>query len=84
MSRGCLQDRSNCDVTFTRKTRHERWSAEDDELLREMSHAAKSITLMTVKLNRPYRIYQGPGRGYRHRYTRYPIGRRVSPGSLFD
>ena len=52
MSQGCLQDRSNRDVMFSRKTRHERWSAEDDELLREMSHAGKSITLMTVKLNR--------------------------------
>ena len=38
---------------FTRKARHEPWSAEDDELLRVMSQAGKSITLMTVKLDRP-------------------------------
>lgn len=38
---------------FSRKNRLEPWSAEDDELLRAMSHAGKSITLMTVKLNRP-------------------------------
>jgi hypothetical protein len=32
---------------------HERWSQEDDELLRKMSEAGKSLTLMTVKLNKP-------------------------------
>jgi hypothetical protein len=30
-----------------------RWSEEDDKLLRRMSEAGKSLTLMTVKLNRP-------------------------------
>jgi hypothetical protein len=40
-------------MMFTRKNRHERWSEKDDELLRTMSEAGKSITLMTVKLNRP-------------------------------
>jgi hypothetical protein len=30
-----------------------RWSEDDDRLLREMSEAGKSLTLMTVKLNRP-------------------------------
>ena len=40
-------------MMFIRKNRHERWSEKDDELLRTMSEAGKSITLMTVKLNRP-------------------------------
>jgi hypothetical protein len=30
-----------------------RWSEEDDKLLCSMSRAGKSLTLMTVKLNRP-------------------------------
>jgi hypothetical protein len=30
-----------------------RWSDEDDRLLRSMSEAGKSLTLMIVKLNRP-------------------------------
>jgi hypothetical protein len=33
--------------------RNARWSEEDDRLLRAMSEAGKSLTLMTVKLNRP-------------------------------
>lgn len=33
--------------------RSSRWSEEDDRLLRSMSQAGKSLTLMTVKLNRP-------------------------------
>jgi len=37
---------------FTRK-HYERWSEQDDELLRTMSEAGKSLTLITVKLNRP-------------------------------
>ena len=37
---------------FTRK-QHERWSEEDDRALRTMSEAGKSLTLITVKLNRP-------------------------------
>jgi hypothetical protein len=32
---------------------NKRWSEEDDNLLRSMSEAGKSLTLMTVKLNRP-------------------------------
>jgi hypothetical protein len=32
---------------------NQRWSEEDDNLLRSMSQAGKSLTLMTVKLNRP-------------------------------
>ena len=32
---------------------NKRWSEEDDNLLRSMSQAGKSLTLMTVKLNRP-------------------------------
>ena len=35
------------------RKRHERWTEADDELLRAMSQAGKSITLITVKLNRP-------------------------------
>jgi hypothetical protein len=31
----------------------ERWTAEDDQLLRSMSAAGKSLTLMTAKLKRP-------------------------------
>jgi|tagenome__1003787_1003787.scaffolds.fasta_scaffold20001546_1 hypothetical protein len=31
----------------------QRWTAEDEALLRAMSAAGKSLTLMTVKLNRP-------------------------------
>jgi hypothetical protein len=31
----------------------QRWTEEDDALLRNMSASGKSITLMTVKLNRP-------------------------------
>jgi hypothetical protein len=37
---------------FTRK-QYERWSEEDDRALRTMSEAGKSLTLITVKLNRP-------------------------------
>jgi hypothetical protein len=37
---------------FTRK-QYERWSEQDDSLLRAMSEAGKSLTLITVKLNRP-------------------------------
>jgi hypothetical protein len=37
---------------FTRKT-YERWTDEDDRLLRTMSGAEKSLTLITAKLNRP-------------------------------
>jgi hypothetical protein len=33
--------------------RQERWSAEDDQLLRSMSQAGKSLTLMTAKLKKP-------------------------------
>lgn len=47
------RDKPDCAVMFTRRTCHEPWSAEDDELPRTMCHAGKSITLMTVKLNRP-------------------------------
>jgi hypothetical protein len=37
----------------TPKFRTARWSEEDNRLLRAMSEAGKSLTLMTVKLNRP-------------------------------
>jgi hypothetical protein len=37
----------------TRLYHNKRWSEEDDNLLRSMSQAGKSLTLMTVKLNRP-------------------------------
>lgn len=37
----------------TRECRTRRWSDEDDSLLRTMAAAGKSMTLMTVKLNRP-------------------------------
>jgi hypothetical protein len=37
----------------TPQSRTLRWSEEDDRLLRAMSEAGKSLTLMTVKLNRP-------------------------------
>jgi hypothetical protein len=37
---------------FTRK-QYERWSEEDDKVLRTMSEAGKSLTLITVKLRRP-------------------------------
>jgi hypothetical protein len=30
-----------------------RWMQEDDDLLRKMAEAGKSLTLMAVKLNRP-------------------------------
>lgn len=40
----------------THSKRHGRfWSEEDDNLLRAMAAAGKSITLMTVKLGRPMR-----------------------------
>jgi len=39
-------------MMFTRTNSHQRWSEQEDELLRTMSEAGKSITLMTVKLNR--------------------------------
>jgi hypothetical protein len=32
---------------------NERWTEEDDDLLRSMSETGKSLTLMTVKLRRP-------------------------------
>ncbi len=32
---------------------HERWSEDDDKLLRAMSESGKSVTLMIVKLKRP-------------------------------
>jgi len=37
----------------TPQSRTVRWSEDDDRLLRAMSEAGKSLTLMTVKLNRP-------------------------------
>jgi hypothetical protein len=36
---------------FSRK-QYERWSEQDDSLLRAMSEAGKSLTLITVRLNR--------------------------------
>jgi hypothetical protein len=39
-------------MMFSRK-QYERWTEEDDRLLRTMSQAGKSLTLITVKLNRP-------------------------------
>jgi hypothetical protein len=40
----------------TSSKRHGRfWTEEDDNLLRAMAAAGKSITLMTVKLGRPMR-----------------------------
>jgi hypothetical protein len=43
---------SEATIMFTRK-QYQRWSEEDDEVLRTMSRAGKSLTLITVKLNRP-------------------------------
>jgi hypothetical protein len=43
---------SEATTMFTRK-QYERWSEEDDKVLRTMSEAGKSLTLITVKLNRP-------------------------------
>jgi hypothetical protein len=40
-------------IMSTPQFRTARWSEEDDRLLRAMSEAGKSLTLMTVKLNRP-------------------------------
>lgn len=37
----------------TRTNNHERWSEDDDRLLRSMSETGKSLTLMIVKLKRP-------------------------------
>ena len=40
-------------MIFARKSNNRRWTEEDDRLLRTMSEAGKSLTLMTVKLDRP-------------------------------
>jgi hypothetical protein len=40
-------------MIVARLYRNERWTEEDDQLLRTMSKAGKSLTLMTVKLKRP-------------------------------
>ena len=40
-------------MMVARLYRNERWTEEDDQLLRTMSKAGKSLTLMTVKLKRP-------------------------------
>jgi len=40
-------------TTMSRLYYTQRWTAEDEALLRAMSAAGKSLTLMTVKLNRP-------------------------------
>ena len=40
-------------IMSTPQFRNARWSEDDDRLLRAMSDAGKSLTLMTVKLNRP-------------------------------
>ena len=37
----------------------QRWTAEEDELLRSMSESGKSLTLMTVKLKRPMHHIRG-------------------------
>jgi hypothetical protein len=50
---------------FTRK-QYERWSEEDDRALRTMSEAGKSLTLITVKLNRPMASIKARGRGFAH------------------
>jgi hypothetical protein len=42
---------------FTRK-QYERWSEEDDRVLRTMSEAGKSLTLITVKLNKKHSSMQ--------------------------
>lgn len=43
-------------MTTTSTRRHGRfWTEEDDNLLRAMAAAGKSITLITVKLGRPIR-----------------------------
>lgn len=36
-----------------RTDRQERWSDEQDQMLRSMSQAGKSLTLMTAKLKKP-------------------------------
>jgi len=38
---------------YARLYHNERWTEEDDKLLRTMSEAGKSLTLMAVKLKRP-------------------------------
>jgi len=43
---------SEATTMFTRK-QYQRWSEEDDRVLRAMSEAGKRLTLITVKLNRP-------------------------------
>jgi hypothetical protein len=37
-------------------TRFPHWTADEEELLRSMADAGKSLTLMTVKLKRPISI----------------------------
>jgi hypothetical protein len=37
----------------SRTYHHERWSVDDDQLLRSMSEAGKSLTLMTARLKKP-------------------------------
>ena len=44
---------SEATTMATRTYHHERWTEEDDKLLRAMSEAGRSLTLMTVKLKRP-------------------------------
>jgi hypothetical protein len=66
-------------MMFTRKNRHERWSERDDELLRTMSEAGKSITLMTVKLNRPIASIEARAADIGVGISGTEIGRRSKP-----
>jgi hypothetical protein len=40
-------------MSAMRERRSQHWSSEDDNLLRAMAEAGKSLTLMAVKLDRP-------------------------------
>jgi hypothetical protein len=59
-----------------RQNRGRQWSDEDDNLLRSMSRAGKSLTLMTVKLNRPMASIRARAQDLGIRIPGTEIGRR--------
>ncbi|KRQ15825.1 hypothetical protein [Bradyrhizobium manausense] len=56
---------------------HQRWSEDDDQLLRNMCETGKSLTLMIVKLKRPVASIRSPRRRTRDLPSRH--SHRIAP-----
>lgn len=58
---------------------NQRWSKQDDELLRAMSEAGKSLTLMTAKLKKPMASIRSRAEDLHIAIPGTQIGRRWKP-----